>query len=51
MEQTIIINPFYDGVNQFNDPDRWWAWNRILDWFDQQEQQLEISDQKLVKSR
>ena len=23
--------------NQFDDPDRWWAWNRILDWLDQQE--------------
>lgn len=21
--------------HQYKDPDRWWAWNRILDWYDQ----------------
>jgi predicted alpha/beta-fold hydrolase len=29
--------------NQFNDPDRWWAWNRILDWLDQQEKSKDNS--------
>ena len=24
------------GQREANDPDRWWAWNRILDWFSQQ---------------
>ncbi|WP_254173051.1 YheT family hydrolase [Planktothrix pseudagardhii] len=30
--------------SQFNDPDRWWAWNRILDWFNQQEQSLRTDE-------
>ncbi|WP_254721906.1 hypothetical protein [Kovacikia minuta] len=24
------------GQHQANDPDPWWAWNRILDWVKQQ---------------
>lgn len=34
--------------NQFNDPDRWWAWNRVLEWIEQQQNPCLISDQQLA---
>lgn len=34
--------------NQFSDPDRWWAWNRILDWFIEQQHSFSFKDKQLA---
>lgn len=34
--------------NQFHDPDRWWAWNRVLEWIEQQQKPSKTDDKTLA---